>query len=99
MAAAVVIRPGFGDGFSAFFDANDPKLQIASDPGRKMEGAYLEGLLAKAQFEVMAKRFRDRKWMRGQMDTWRDRDQGERAACRGATPTCTSVSSMPWTAS
>jgi len=72
MAAAVVIRPGFGEGFSGFFDANDPKLQIASDPGRKMEGAYLQGLLAKAQFEVMAQRFRDRKWMRGQMDTWRD---------------------------
>ena len=72
MAAAVVIRPGFGEGFSGFFDANDPKLQIASDPGRKMEGAYLQGLLAKAQFEVMAERFRDRKWMRGQMDTWRD---------------------------
>ncbi|MCX5646374.1 MAG: ABC transporter permease [Phycisphaerae bacterium] len=71
IAAAVVIRPGFGDGFSGFSDANNPKLQIASDPGQKMQGAYLEGLLAKAQFEVMAKRFRDRKWMRGQMDTWR----------------------------
>jgi ABC-2 type transport system permease protein len=75
IAAAVVIRPGFGDGFSGFFDAKDPKLQIASDPGQKMEAAYLEGLLAKAQFEVMAKRFRDRKWMRGQMDTWRDQIQ------------------------
>ncbi len=71
-AAAVVIRPGFGKGFSGFFDANDPKLQIAADPGQKMQGAYLQGLLAKAQFEVMAQRFRDRKWMRGQMDTWRD---------------------------
>ncbi len=71
IAAAVVLRPGFGDGFSGFVDANDPKLQIASDPGQKMQAAYLEGLLAKAQFEVMAKRFRDRKWMRGQMDTWR----------------------------
>ena len=38
IAAAVVIRPGFGDGFSGFFDANDPKLQIASDPGQKMQG-------------------------------------------------------------
>ena len=72
IAAAVVIRPGFGKGFSGFFDANDPKLQIASDPGQKMQGAYLEGLLAKAQFEVMAKRFHDRKWLRGQMDAWRD---------------------------
>jgi ABC-2 type transport system permease protein len=53
------------------FDADDPKLQIASDPGRKMEGAYLEGLLAKAQFEVLAARFQDRPWMRQQTDTWR----------------------------
>ncbi|MCU0915358.1 MAG: ABC transporter permease [Planctomycetes bacterium] len=71
VAAAVVLRPGFGEGFSTFFDANDPKLQIASDPGRKMEAAYLEGLLAKTQFEVLTQRFRDRQWMRGQMDTWR----------------------------
>ena len=71
VAAAVVIKPGFGDGFGAMFDTNEPKLQIASDPGRKMEAAYLEGLLAKAQFEVMAKRFRDRQWMRGQMADWR----------------------------
>ena len=71
LAAAVVIRPGFGDGFSAFFDANDPKLQVASDPGRKMEGAYLEGLLAKAQFEVMFQQFSDRTWMKQQMRTWR----------------------------
>ena len=71
LAAAVVIRPGFGEGFGAIFDANDPKLQIASDPGRKMEAAYLEGLLAKAQFEVMAARFQDRPWMQQQMGTWR----------------------------
>lgn len=71
IAAAVVIRAGFGEGFSGFFDTNDPKLQIASDPGQKMEAAYLQGLLAKAQFEVMAKRFCDRNWMRSQMGTWR----------------------------
>jgi ABC-type transport system involved in multi-copper enzyme maturation permease subunit len=70
-AAAILIKPGFGDGFSAMFDANDTKLEIALDPGRRMEGAYLQGLLAKAQFEVMSKQFQDRQWMRGQMDTWR----------------------------
>jgi ABC-2 type transport system permease protein len=70
-AAAVVIRPGFGDGFGAIFDTNDPKLQIASDPGRKMEAAYLEGLLAKTQFEVLGQRFQDRDWMRSQIGTWR----------------------------
>ena len=97
-AAAVVLRPGFGDGFSAFFDANDPKLQIASDPGRKMEAAYLEGLLAKAQFEVLAQRFRDRQWMRGQMDTWRDQVRA-RAPWSGPMPACTCASSMRWTIS
>jgi len=71
-AAAILIKAGFGDGFTAMFDANDPKLQIAQDPGRRMEGAYLRGLLAKAQFEVLGKQFRDRDWMRGQMQSWRD---------------------------
>lgn len=70
-AAAIVIKPGFGDGLGAMFDANEPKLEIAQDPGRRMEGAYLQGLLAKAQFEVMGQQFQDRQWMRGQMDTWR----------------------------
>ena len=70
-AAAVVINPGFGDGFGALFDSNEPKLQIALDPGRRMEGAYLQGLLAQAQFEVMGKQFQDRQWMDRQMDTWR----------------------------
>jgi ABC-2 type transport system permease protein len=75
VAAAVVISPGFGEGFSGMFDTENPKLRIASDPGRKMEGAYLEGLLAKAQFEVLAKRFRDRPWMQQQMGTWRNEIQ------------------------
>ena len=70
-AAAVVIKPGFGDGFGAIFDANEPKLAIALDPGRRMEGAYLQGLLAKAQFEVMGQQFQDRQWLRGQMNNWR----------------------------
>ena len=70
-AAAIVIKPGFGDGLGAIFDANEPKLDIALDPGRRMEGAYLQGLLAKAQFEVMGQQFQDRQWMRSQMNTWR----------------------------
>lgn len=72
VAAAVVIAPGFGDGFGAVFDADEPKLQIASDPGRKMEAAYLEGMLAKAQFEVLTERFQNRDWMRRQIGTWRE---------------------------
>lgn len=71
-SAAVMIKSGFGSGFGAIFDANDPKLEIAADPGRKMEGAYLQGLLAKAQFEVLTRRFQDRDWMRSQMSTWRE---------------------------
>jgi ABC-2 type transport system permease protein len=70
-AAAILIKPGFGDGLSAMFDANDTKLEIAQDPGRRMEGAYLQGLLAKAQFEVLGQQFQDLQWMRGQMDDWR----------------------------
>ncbi|MHC4520110.1 MAG: ABC transporter permease, partial [Planctomycetota bacterium] len=71
VAAAVFIGEGFGEGFSNWFDTSDPKLQIASDPGRQMEGAYLKGLLAQAQFETMGERMQDRDWMRRQMQSWR----------------------------
>ena len=36
-----------------------------------MQGAYLKGLLAQAQFETMGERMQDRDWMRGQMRMWR----------------------------
>jgi ABC-2 type transport system permease protein len=72
IAAAVVLKKGFGDGFEAMLNSDDPKLEIAADPSRKMEGGYLQGLLAKAQFEAMGEKFTDRKWMRSQIDLWRD---------------------------
>src|SRR4030042_1265939 len=55
-AAAVIIKKGFGDGFEAIFDSKNPRLEIAVDPGRRMESGYLQGLLAKAQFEALGKR-------------------------------------------
>ena len=72
VAAAVLLKPGFGGGFGAVFDRSDPKLEVASDPARRMESGYLQGLLAKAQFEALAERFRDRDWMRRQVGSWRD---------------------------
>ena len=72
VTAAVLIKPGFGEGFGAIFDSSDPKLEIAADPGQKMGSGYLQGLLAKAQFEALSSRFADRSWMRGQIDTWRE---------------------------
>jgi ABC-2 type transport system permease protein len=72
VAAAVILKPGFGDGFEALFSADEPKLEIASDPSRRMESGYLQGLLAKAQFETLSGKFEDRKWMRGQIDLWKD---------------------------
>ena len=71
VAAAVIIGEGFGAGFSNLFNTSDPKLQIAADPGRQMEGAYLKGLLAQAQFEILGERMGDRDWMRSQMQSWR----------------------------
>jgi ABC-2 type transport system permease protein len=71
IAAAVVLRKGFGDGFEAMFNSDEPKLEIASDPSRKMEGGYLQGLLAKAQFEALGEKLVDRKWMRSQVNLWR----------------------------
>ncbi len=71
LAAAVLLKPGFGGGLAALFDSNDAKLEIAADPAQKMTSGYLQGLLVKAQFEALSSRFADRGWMRGQIDTWR----------------------------
>ncbi len=72
VAAAVIIKPGLGDGFEALFNADEPRLEIASDPSRRMESGYLQGLLAKAQFEALSGKFIDRQWMRNQVNLWKD---------------------------
>jgi ABC-2 type transport system permease protein len=72
VAAAVILKKGIGDGFEALFNNEDPKLEIASDPSRKMESGYLQGLLAKAQFEALIEKFTDRKWMKDQVAIWRE---------------------------
>jgi len=72
VAAAVILNKGFGEGFEALFNSDDPRLEIASDPSRRMESGYLQGLLAKAQFEALGDKFIDRKWMRDQINLWRD---------------------------
>jgi ABC-2 type transport system permease protein len=69
--AAVCIKKGFGDGFEAVFDSNNPRLEVAVDPARRMESGYLQGLLAKAQFEALGKKFQDHNWMRNQIGLWR----------------------------
>jgi ABC-2 type transport system permease protein len=71
IAAAVIIKKGFGDGFESIFNSTDPKLEIAADPSRNMESGYLQGLLAKAQFEALSDKFTDRSWMREQVGLWR----------------------------
>ncbi len=72
VSAAVIIREGFGDGFEAMFSSEEKKLEIASDPSRQMESGYLQGLLAKAQFEALGDQAVDRNWMRDQIKLWRD---------------------------
>ena len=71
VAAAVILNKGFGDGFEALFNSDEPKLEIASDPSRRMESGYLQGLLAKAQFEALSEKFTDRQWMKDQVALWR----------------------------
>lgn len=71
VAAAVVLNKGFGDGFEAMFDSSEPRLEIASDPSRRMESGYLQGLLAKAQFEALGENIFDLDWMRDQATAWR----------------------------
>jgi ABC-2 type transport system permease protein len=70
--AAVILKDGFGDDFETMFTGNNSAVEIALDPGRKMEGQYLQGLIARALFESMAERFTDRNWMRKQVGNWRD---------------------------
>jgi ABC-2 type transport system permease protein len=70
--AAVILKDGFGDDFETMFTGDNSAIEIALDPGRKMEGQYLQGLISRALFEVMAERFTDRDWMRKQVGNWRD---------------------------
>ncbi len=72
VSAAIVLKKGFGDGFETMFSNDDPKLEIAADPSRKMESGYLQGLLAKAQFEALGDKMVDRDWMRDQISIWRN---------------------------
>jgi ABC-2 type transport system permease protein len=76
VAAAVILKEGFGGGFEALFNSDEPRLEIASDPSRRMESGYLQGLLAKAQFEALGDKFVDREWMKGQISLWRDDVEG-----------------------
>ena len=72
IAAAVIINEGFGGGFEALFNSEEPKLEIASDPSRRMESGYLQGLLAKAQFTTLSGKFTDRQWMKDQVGLWKN---------------------------
>ncbi|MBN2590972.1 MAG: ABC transporter permease [Sedimentisphaerales bacterium] len=72
IAAAVIIKKGMGDGFEAIFNRDEPKIEIAADPSRKMESGYLQGLLAKAQFEALSGNFTDKNWMQDQVSQWRE---------------------------
>jgi ABC-2 type transport system permease protein len=55
LSACVVLKQGFGDTYGIF--GNNPTIQIAIDPSRKPEAAYLQGLLAKASFSIMQGRY------------------------------------------
>jgi ABC-2 type transport system permease protein len=72
IAVAVILKEGFGDGFEALFNSDKPRLEIAADPSRNMESGYLQGLLAKAQFEALGDQSVDKEWMREQIKLWRD---------------------------
>lgn len=72
ISVAVFLKEGFGDNLGAMFGAGENKLEIASDPSRKMESGYLQGLLAKAQFEALSDIFRDIESFRKQIDIWRN---------------------------
>lgn len=74
--AAVILKDGFGDDFETTFAGDNSGIEIALDPGRKMQGQYLQGLIARTLFETMAERFTDRNWMSEQVGNWRDEVAG-----------------------
>jgi ABC-2 type transport system permease protein len=76
ISVAVFLKEGFGDNLGAMFGGGENKLEIASDPSRKMESGYLQGLLAKAQFEALSEKFRDTESFRGQIGIWRNEIAG-----------------------
>jgi ABC-2 type transport system permease protein len=71
ISAAVIIKKGMGDGFEAIFNSEEPKLEIAADPSRKMESGYLQGILVKAQFEALSGNFTNKNWMKDQINQLR----------------------------
>jgi ABC-2 type transport system permease protein len=79
VSAAVILNEGFGDGIEALFNSNEPKLEIASDPSRRMTSGYLQGLLAKTQFKALGDKFANQEWLRGQIKQWRDEVEGASA--------------------
>ena len=91
LAAVVFLKKGFGDGFEAMFNSDEPRLEVAKDPSRKMESGYLQGLLAKAQFEALGDKSEDKEWMRQQVKLLRDdveNDDGLDAAQRKTYSEC-----------
>lgn len=76
ISVAVFLNKGFGENLGAMFGGGENKLEIASDPSRKMESGYLQGLLAKAQFEALSDKFSDAESFRSQIDIWRNDIKG-----------------------
>ncbi|MHC4242681.1 MAG: ABC transporter permease [Planctomycetota bacterium] len=76
ISVAVFLKEGFGDNLGAMFGGGENKIEIACDPSRKMESGYLQGLLAKAQFEALSDKFLDGESFRGQIGIWRDEIAG-----------------------
>ena len=62
LSAAVFIKPGFGERHGLFSD--EPLLEIGIDPSRRLTSGYLQGLLTRANFTLLYKKY-------GNMDKWR----------------------------
>ncbi|MBN1478617.1 ABC transporter permease [Candidatus Sumerlaeota bacterium] len=65
-AAQVVLPTGFGESLG-FGGQEEGGLEIAIDPSRRAEGAYLQGILMSTTFEMITDRFMDperaREWL------------------------------------
>jgi len=62
LSAAVFIKPGFGERHGLFSD--EALLEIGIDPTQRLTSGYLQGLLTRANFTLLYKKY-------GDMDKWR----------------------------
>lgn len=72
LAAALIIKETFSEHNGMAFGADEPIIQIMTDPSRKMQSAYLQGIAVKNQFQGFTDLLTDPARADEQLQSWRD---------------------------